>query len=126
MSYAHVKNLVVLVRSTNLSYNEGPKEQFHNLAKVVCRDIAKALGLQKGQFEVRSNMAGIAVSGEVTLHADNVYIQLDQSCMGDMFMYRHCNGQKDYTGGQNRWMKWGDLLDWNKAIESFRSAQTGR
>lgn len=126
MSYADVKKLVVLVRSTNLSYNEEPKAEFHRLAKKVAKDVAKELDLAKGAFEVRSNMAGIAVSGEVTLHAYNVYIQFDQSFIQGQFMYRHCDGLKDYSGGVNRWMNWGDLLNWDKAIQSFRSAQAGR
>jgi hypothetical protein len=55
-----------------------------------------------GAWNVRSNQGGIAVSGEVTLHMDRVYIQIHQSCVsGPSVLVRACNGQHDYTGGVN-------------------------
>lgn len=61
------------------------------------------LMLPTGEYSVRSNMAGPAVSGEVTLHTHTLYLQIDQSCMGPgaNVMYRRCNGLKDYSGGSN-------------------------
>ena len=50
-----------------------------------------------------SNRGGIAVSGEVTLHADDLYVQVSQSTMGSDagILFRSCKGRHDYTGGQN-------------------------
>jgi hypothetical protein len=35
-----------------------------------------------GDYDLRSNEAGLAVSGEITLHADRLYVQVSQSAMG--------------------------------------------
>ena len=40
------------------------KQEFHRLAKLVCRQIAKDLGLEKGTFDIRTNMGGDAVGGD--------------------------------------------------------------
>jgi hypothetical protein len=41
--------------------------------------LADALRLSSGEFDLRSNKGGIAVSGEVTLHGDDLYVQVSQS-----------------------------------------------
>ena len=89
------------ILKTDLSYNETGKAAFHKEAKRVLRALAKELGLKTGEFEVRSNLAGIAVSGEVTLHADHWYVQVNQApCPGDV-LWRLCRDRKDYTGMAN-------------------------
>ena len=52
---------------------------------------------------MRSNAGGVAVSGEITLHHDTVYIQVSQSSMGpeNGVLIRTCEGRRDYTGGRN-------------------------
>lgn len=81
------------------------KAYFHSAGKKFLREVAKELDLPKGTFEVRSNMGGIAVSGEVTLHSDTLYVQLSESCMrpGVDILFRSCRGRKDYSGGMNHW-----------------------
>jgi len=87
------------------------KELGHKLAKKALKEFAtKYLGLTKDQFDVRSNMGGIAVSGEVTLHTDpfrklGIYVQISQSAIGSggSIMFRTCTSRKDYTGGPNNW-----------------------
>jgi hypothetical protein len=114
MSFASFMRAV----KADASYNETNKAAFHSESKKVLRALAKALKLEKGQFDLRSNMGGIAVSGEVTLHSDNLYIQFQQSVLGGtQFMWRTCKGRKDYTGGQNQWMKWDDLKDIQKVAD---------
>lgn len=115
------KELVRLATKVDLSYNEGQKATFHRLGKMVLRKLAAAMNLPKGSFDVRSNLGGIAVSGEVTLHGESIYVDLQQSSLGaDMgFMVRSCNGRKDYTGGQNIWLKWDELLDLPKLAEKL-------
>jgi hypothetical protein len=89
------------VMQSNLSYNEGVKKIFHKQAKSDLRKLAKSLGMQTGEFDVRSNMGGIAVSGEVTLHSDTIYIQISQGFAGNSILFRTCEHRKDYTGGNN-------------------------
>ncbi len=45
----------------------------------------------------------IAVSGEITLHYDAVYIQVSQPATGhdSGILIRRCKGRKDYTGERN-------------------------
>lgn len=68
------------------------KAAFHTAA----RAFLKGLGIPG---DIRSNKGGPAVSGEVTLHGDSVYIQL--SADSEWFFFRTCKGRKDYTGGRN-------------------------
>lgn len=111
--------------SINAYSDEGDrrKRAFHSNGKVVLRAVAAALGLAEGSYDIRSNKAGIAVCGEVTLHAEGIYIQLSQGLMGDKFMYRSCKGRKDYTGGTNCWMSFSTLTEnFDGAIGAFRAA----
>ena len=83
----------------SLSYCEPElKKAFHREGKKVLRKLAALMGLKKGQFDVRSNMAGIACSGEVILHTERLYVQIDQTIMGpqSVILMRTCNGRKDY------------------------------
>jgi hypothetical protein len=82
------------------------KEAFHRDARMFLKSLAKALELPKGAYEIRSNQAGIAISGEATLHAKHLYVQLSESCTrrGITALYRSCESMKDYTGGQNHFM----------------------
>ena len=88
------------------------KAKFHRIAAKRLRETATLLGLQPGQYEVRSNKAGIAVSGEVTLHTDRIYVQtayfsFDKS---PRILYRTCKGRQDYCGGANHYVP-GYVLD---------------
>lgn len=76
------------------------KELFHRTGKRFLKALAKRIGAT--EFEVRSNKAGPAVSGEVILHTPHVYVQLGSRIV-EPVMYRSCRGMKDYTGGQNQW-----------------------
>jgi hypothetical protein len=112
------------ILSHNLSYNDTAKKVFHRRARAVCRDIAEALKLTKDNYEIRSNLGGIAVSGEVTLHGDAIYIQFSQGAISREFgdiMYRRVANRKDYTGGKNHWMRVERLVeDFDSAIEDFQ------
>lgn len=90
----------------DVTYDDVAKKRFHDTARRRLRDLAKILGFEPGSYDLRSNKAGPAVSGEITLHHDDVYIQVSQSLMGpgSGILYRTCNGRRDYTGGQNLYM----------------------
>jgi hypothetical protein len=79
------------------------KREFHRLARRQLGLLAKALNLPYGSYNLRSNMAGIAVAGEITLHAEHVYVQVSQPFGGfdSGILIRTCNGRKDYVGGPN-------------------------
>jgi hypothetical protein len=86
-----------------VAYHKSEKYAFHRAAHRQLRCLAKALGLPAGTYNIRSNAGGIAVSGEITLHADRIYVQVCQPATGHEtgVMFRTCEGRKDYCGGQN-------------------------
>lgn len=90
---------------------EKTKNQFHRLAKMYLRDLASTLGLAPGSYDIRTNKAGPAVLGETTLHGENVYVQFGQCMLDTAFMWRKCNGRKDYSGGANQWTDSNKLID---------------
>ena len=96
------------------------KLAFHSKGRAVLRRIAKEMGLQSGTYDIRSNLGGVGVSGEVTLHGEHIYICFSADSATHQFMYRSCNGRKDYTGGSNNWMSWEGLNNLPTACGIFR------
>ena len=86
------------------SYDEQQKRRFHTTARSRLKKLAAELALPQGSFDLRSNRAGIAVCGEITLHHDRAYIQVGQFGLssGHGILIRTCKGRKDYIGGANR------------------------
>lgn len=105
----------------SLTYDQPAKGQYHRAATKVLRALAEKLGLPEGSFDIRTNMGGIAVVGETTLHGENIYIQLSQTEFG--FMYRSCKGRRDYAGGTNCWMRFETLADLDAAAAIIRKAR---
>lgn len=85
------------------AYDDQQKQAFHREATKRLKALAAFIGWDKSSFDLRKNKAGIACSGEITLHHDHVYIQVSQSTMGSSagILLRTCNGRRDYTGGSN-------------------------
>ena len=108
-----------------LAYNPDLKEAFHQRGKALLRRIAGDLGYGKGGYDLRSNKGGTAVSGEITLHADDIYIQFAQY-YGDAargILYRECKNRQDFTGGRNLYMRFDDLRDYPLALARFAAAK---
>lgn len=91
------------------------KRLLHSAGRSFLRRLASDLGLQAGTFDIRSNRAGAAVSGEVTLHADSLYVQISEHCYGGRvglsLLYRTCEGRQDYTGGPNHTLSLREVRD---------------
>ena len=111
-------DFIRLAQQGPVSYDEDAKELFHLEAEVVLHRLAKLLGYKPGDYDLRHNQGGIAVSGEITLHSDTLYVQMYQTACGPArgkdsagVLWRRCEGRKDYTGGRNHWSKWEDLKD---------------
>ena len=86
-----------------VAYDADAKRRFHCKARRQLLELAAALDLEPGDYDLRSNQGGIAVSGEVTLHADRLYVQASQPATGSDtgILFRSCEGRRDYTGGRN-------------------------
>lgn len=67
------------------------------------RALAKELRLSPDSFDVRSCIGGVALSGEIILHGECIYIQISQPATGadSGVLIRNCNGRRDYEGGRN-------------------------
>lgn len=85
------------------SYEPDQKRAFHAAARARLRGLAAELGFPPGSFDLRSNQGGIAVSGEITLHHESVYVQVSQPALGGDagVLIRSCEGRRDYVGGPN-------------------------
>ena len=88
---------------TPCAYDEAQKRSFHATGRKRLNALAAALDFKTSAYDVRSNRGGVAVSGEVTLHGEHLYVQICQPATGwdSRILIRTCEGRKDYTGGVN-------------------------
>lgn len=121
-------------RNSDLSYaDHDVKTSAHAAARRMLSFFARhVLLLDEKSFSVRSNMGGIAVSGEVTLHTNKfpgldrgIYIQISQPYSGlQSVMIRGCDGPADYTGYGNNFTTvtnaFGSMADMQKFAETVR------
>lgn len=115
--------IVLVTERGSCSYNEGNKRNFHRLGKKILKEIADLMGLKPSEYDLRSNQGGIAVSGEVTLHTETLYVQFSQFVSGcGEILYRRCDGRKDYCGKRNQWMAWTMLEDLQHVADIFQRA----
>ena len=86
-----------------VAYDADAKRCFHRHARAQLLRLAAALGFEPCDYNLRSSEGGIAVSGEITLHADRLYVQASQpATRADTgILFRSCEGRRDYTGGRN-------------------------
>ena len=119
-----IRDFVALAK-TDVAAGDGTKLRYHSLGRRVLRAVAKELGLQSGTYDIRSNLGGIAVLGEVILHGEHLYIQFCEAMNGTEVLYRTCQGRKDYGGGVNHWMGYEDLYDIKRACEKFKVVANG-
>jgi hypothetical protein len=102
---------------TRVAYDAERKRLFHAQARRQLRKLAAALRLSARDYDLRSNPGGIAVSGEVTLHADRLYVQVCQPATGSDtgVLFRTCRDRRDYEGGRNNFASL-DLLNDPEAL----------
>jgi hypothetical protein len=67
------------------------KRSMHSAGRAFLQRLARDLGLATSARDIRSNVTGIAVSGEVTLSDSFV------GRAGVQVLYRTCNGQNRYA-----------------------------
>ncbi|WP_088183849.1 hypothetical protein [Sphingobium sp. Z007] len=103
--------LLTLARR-GVSYDDAAKRAFHSEGRTAMRRLAEALQLAEAGFEVRSQKAGPACSGDITLHGEEVWVQLSLGALGPdrELMYRRVRGRDDHIGDRNRFASIRDLL----------------
>lgn len=95
-----------------VGHDDAAKRLFHNEARKALRRLANALGLEPGRYDLRVCAGGPAVSGEVILHGEQLYVQVSLSGYGpNQLLYRRVRDRRDYCGLRNHWATIRDLLD---------------
>ena len=102
------------------------KALFHRHGKALLKRVAHDLGYTPGSYDLNSNMAGIAVSGEITLHTDDLYVQFSSPsyCEEYQILYRRCEGRRDYRGQRNHFLTFRALDDYPQFIASLQALRT--
>ncbi len=97
------KPILVALARRGFAYDPEAKRAFHAEAKRALLAFAQHIGLAPDEYDLRSNPAGPAVSGEIIFHSDTLYIQIAMSSMGQgrEILFRRCNGRSDYCGHRN-------------------------
>lgn len=110
----HATTIIGLAQNpSSCSYNDANKAQFKKSGMHLMKKLAVLVGGQTS--DVRYNAGGTAVSGEVTLHTECIYVSLSMGCVSDLgYLVRTCNGKKDYSGDRNTWFQWDTLKDLNQ------------
>jgi len=92
-----------------------------------CARSQKELRLPPNSFDIRSCLGGVAVSGEVILHSESVYIEISQPASGadSGVLIRSCRGRRDYEAGRNHFAPLA-LLDEPAALDGYvRAVMSG-
>ena len=99
---------------------------FHQCGKALRRRSAQDVGYGKGSDDLRSTKGGLAVSGENTLHRDDLSIQCAQRSRGPAhdIVSRACKNRQDCTVGRNHSMRFDDLRDY-PMVRTASSARPG-
>ncbi len=123
---AEIAALARFVANAQLCYHEENKEHFLRETRRLAARFAIELGLTPSQFDLRVNRGGIAGPGDVTLHADHLYVSFNAEIdfgRGRTFMFRGCRSRQDYTGLGNRWALWREVgQDFFGVVNALRVA----
>lgn len=95
-----------------VAYDEPAKKLFHSEGRSALRRLAEALGLADGSFDIRSNRGAPAISGEITLHGDDIWVQLSVGLFGPgrEVCFRKVRGRSDHVGDRNMWASVRELM----------------
>ncbi|WP_454887925.1 hypothetical protein [Sphingomonas oryzagri] len=104
--------LLILARR-GVSYDEEAKRTYHAEGRRALLRLAGALSLERDAFTISSCLGGPAVSGEIALHTDELYVMIgiDWPEEHRHVLFRSVTSRKDYTGGRNRWGSIRELLE---------------
>ena len=114
--------LLTVLAARGVDHDADAKRTFHTEARRALRRFAEALQLASGTYEIRVCAGGPAVSGEVILHADELYVQVSIGGFGGgEILFRRCRGRSDYVGERNHWARMAELV--NSATLAARIAR---
>ncbi|SNS68720.1 hypothetical protein SAMN06295912_11282 [Sphingomonas laterariae] len=99
------KPALIALANKGVAYDERAKKLFHADGRKALRALADALGLADDGYTITSQRGGAAISGDVMLHADHLYVRLSLDGMGAgrEVMFRKVAGRHDFVGERNYW-----------------------
>ena len=104
--------LLTLLATRGVDHDADAKRTFHTEARRALRQLAEALQLAGGTYDIRVCAGGPAVSGEVILHGDELYVQVSIGGFGGgEVLFRRCRSRSDYAGERNHWARMAELID---------------
>ncbi|WP_445192787.1 hypothetical protein ACT009_02315 [Sphingomonas sp. Tas61C01] len=104
--------LLTVLAARGVDHDADAKRTFHTEARRALRRLAEELQLASGTYEIRVCAGGPAVSGEVILHGDELYVQVSIGGFGrGEILLRRCRGRSDYVGERNHWARMAELVD---------------
>ena len=104
MTRTEIANLIAL--DGRCGYDDAAKSEFKKLSTKLLRELAKSVG-----GKVSYNAAGIACSGDASLHSEKLHVFFNADSCGLGICGRTCKGPSDYQGGPNRWLSFGRLAE---------------
>ena len=108
MNHAVIINKMVTDRAMANCNNDSVKAQFKKSGMHLMKRLAVLVG--GTEKDVRYNAGGSAVSGDITLHTECIYVSMNLDSSSSFgFLVRTCNGKKDYTGDRNNWFQFDTL-----------------
>ena len=95
-----------------VAHDAAAKDRFHADGRKAMRRLADALGLEDGRYRIHSNRSHPSQSGEITLHGEEVHVQLSLGAPGpdSEVIYRRVDGLHDCIGDVRRFASIRDLL----------------
>ena len=116
----HPALLTLAIRG--VAYDDAAKDLFHADGRRAMRDLAVALALPDGSYTIRSNRSGRSVSGEITLHGEEVWVQLSLGALGpeNEVTFRRVRGQHDHLGDRRRFAPLRELLNAERFADRLR------
>ena len=108
---AHKPVLVTLARR-GVSHDEDAKRLYQAEARKALRRLADALVLDPATYDIRVCAGGPAVSGEVILHGEQLYVRVSLGGYGPSeVLFRRVSGRIDHVGARNHWAAISELID---------------
>ena len=86
-----------------VAYDPEAKRLFHRHARGSCSSSPRRSASSPATTICARTRAASPSRGEVTLHADRLYVQVSQPATGSDtgILFRSCEGRRDYVGGRN-------------------------
>ena len=105
-----------------VAYDAAAKDLFHADGRRAMHKLAAALCLPDDSYSIRSNRSGPAASGEITLHGEEVWVQLSLGALGPDYevSFRRVRGRDDHLGDQRRFAAIRELLNPERFAERVR------